>query len=220
MSGADIAGDEENPFAARSDQKKQHRGQDPARSLKGLSAKLCGEHREEEPHCRVPPRRPRQRTNFWYDEHDGLVVYDANATVIYEDTLEEDPLISNSQKENKLYAKLNMGTYVSTQERRRQKRDSALAPAELTELKQIGAEKLQTFPSYTPKFVLTVPKKTESTLLFSSRFESGNLHRASRLPSGEYNLLLRPDCPAQSCSQWFYFAVYNVKKGIPPTLSV
>jgi hypothetical protein len=52
------------------------------------------------------------------------------------------------------------------------------------------------------------------TLQFESRFESGNLQRAVKVGSTEYDLYLRPD---KGCGhvQWYYFMVRNMKPGVP-----
>lgn len=58
-----------------------------------------------------------------------------------------------------------------------------------------------------------------NTLVFESRFESGNLRRAIRVGEHEYCLLLRGDLksieearPAeQTFTQWFYFSVSNTR---------
>ena len=56
---------------------------------------------------------------------------------------------------------------------------------------------------------------SDVTLLFESRFESGNLHRATQVGEFEYDLELKFDygAPAQQ-SQWFYFRVGNTRKNI------
>jgi len=68
----------------------------------------------------------------------------------------------------------------------------------------------------------------DPTLVFESRFESGNLRRAilvspplSSSSEGEqgaammeYDLLLRPDVNTSTYAQWFYFAVRNTRRGM------
>lgn len=53
--------------------------------------------------------------------------------------------------------------------------------------------------------------KRDTTLLFESRFESGNLQRAIQLSENEYELLIRPDLKTQTNMQWFYFSVSNTR---------
>ncbi|TPP56787.1 hypothetical protein FGIG_10760 [Fasciola gigantica] len=61
----------------------------------------------------------------------------------------------------------------------------------------------------------SITKTTESEiptgdcLQFESRFESGNLQKAIRTGSNEYELYLRPDLYTSKYTQWFYFRVSN-----------
>jgi len=54
--------------------------------------------------------------------------------------------------------------------------------------------------------------KDDTTLIFESRFESGNLRRAIQIYENEYNLILKPDYFTTGHTQWFYFSVANVRK--------
>jgi hypothetical protein len=54
----------------------------------------------------------------------------------------------------------------------------------------------------------------DTTLIFESRFESGNLKRANRIGENEYNLILKYDYNTTTYTQWFYFRVQNMKKGV------
>ncbi|XP_075611643.1 cytosolic carboxypeptidase 2 [Balearica regulorum gibbericeps] len=49
----------------------------------------------------------------------------------------------------------------------------------------------------------------DTTLLFESRFESGNLQKAVKVGPYEYVLTLRPDLYTTKHTQWFYFRVQN-----------
>lgn len=53
----------------------------------------------------------------------------------------------------------------------------------------------------------------DKTLLFESRFESGNLFLAQKLSDTEYNLLMQNDINTTGHTQWFYFRVQNTFKG-------
>lgn len=55
---------------------------------------------------------------------------------------------------------------------------------------------------------------SDDDLVFESRFESGNLAKAIKITSVYYELYLRPDLYTNKHTQWFYFRVKNVKKGI------
>ncbi|NXJ14492.1 CBPC2 carboxypeptidase, partial [Odontophorus gujanensis] len=52
----------------------------------------------------------------------------------------------------------------------------------------------------------------DNTLLFESRFESGNLQKAVKVGPYEYVLTLRPDLYTAKHTQWFYFRVQNTRK--------
>jgi hypothetical protein len=53
----------------------------------------------------------------------------------------------------------------------------------------------------------------DKTLLFESRFESGNLFLAQKVNDNEYNLLMQNDINTTGHTQWFYFRVQNTKRG-------
>lgn len=52
-------------------------------------------------------------------------------------------------------------------------------------------------------------------LAFESRFESGNLRRATRIDEHEYDLEIAPDMNTRGNTQWFYFGVTNALVGVP-----
>eukprot|EP00792_Barthelona_sp_PAP020_P003925 TRINITY_DN1760_c0_g1_i1.p1 TRINITY_DN1760_c0_g1~~TRINITY_DN1760_c0_g1_i1.p1 ORF type:complete len:995 (+),score=192.08 TRINITY_DN1760_c0_g1_i1:71-3055(+) len=54
--------------------------------------------------------------------------------------------------------------------------------------------------------------QADSTLIFESRFESGNLRRAIQVTMDEYDLILSPDTNTNGHTQWFYFSVSNLRK--------
>ncbi|CAM9675104.1 unnamed protein product, partial [Laminaria digitata] len=53
----------------------------------------------------------------------------------------------------------------------------------------------------------------DDTILFESRFESGNLRSAERINESEYNLQLAFDINTDRHTQWFYFRMSNLRKG-------
>ena len=62
-------------------------------------------------------------------------------------------------------------------------------------------------PYYTPR------DEQDVTLMFESRFESGNLCRAIQVYDFEYDLILRPDINTNRHTQWFYFRISNTRRG-------
>uniref|UniRef100_A0A674H2Z9 Cytosolic carboxypeptidase 2 n=1 Tax=Taeniopygia guttata TaxID=59729 RepID=A0A674H2Z9_TAEGU len=65
-------------------------------------------------------------------------------------------------------------------------------------------------PFSSPAAPLEGPQDT--TLLFESRFESGNLQKAIKVGPYEYVLMLRPDLYTAKHTQWFYFRVQNTRQ--------
>ncbi len=53
----------------------------------------------------------------------------------------------------------------------------------------------------------------DDTLVFESRFESGNLKRAIQTGAYEYDLMMNPDFGTGTFMQWYYFRVSNTRKG-------
>jgi len=47
--------------------------------------------------------------------------------------------------------------------------------------------------------------RSDKTLLFESRFESGNLYLAQKVSDTEYNLLMQNDINTNGHTQWFFF---------------
>ncbi|XP_078671225.1 uncharacterized protein LOC144911228 isoform X16 [Branchiostoma floridae x Branchiostoma belcheri] len=62
---------------------------------------------------------------------------------------------------------------------------------------------------------ITVKLKDENdkTLMFESRFESGNLMKAVQVGEFDYELYLRQDLYTDKHTQWYYFRVQNARKG-------
>lgn len=57
----------------------------------------------------------------------------------------------------------------------------------------------------------TLAAPIEAALKFESRFESGNLNRASRVSEDEYNLTLEFDFHTKGHTQWYYFSACPYK---------
>jgi hypothetical protein len=55
---------------------------------------------------------------------------------------------------------------------------------------------------------------SDKTLLFESRFESGNLYLAQKVSEQEYNLLMQNDINTNGHTQWFFFRVSNTRKNL------
>ena len=60
-----------------------------------------------------------------------------------------------------------------------------------------------------PQYQIAVPP-LHNMLIFDSRFESGNLRKASKVNNVEYNLWLENDLNTKGHTQWYYFkCVYS-----------
>lgn len=60
----------------------------------------------------------------------------------------------------------------------------------------------------------------DNTLIFESRFESGNLLAVTKIEDFEYHLILQNDTNTVGYNQWFFFRVKNVKKGTTIKLNI
>ena len=69
-----------------------------------------------------------------------------------------------------------------------------------------GAYSAELRSFYTPS------SPSDTTLVFESRFESGNLRTAFQVSSTEYDLSIRPDFNTSHHTQWFYFSLRNTRK--------
>lgn len=59
-----------------------------------------------------------------------------------------------------------------------------------------------------------LPSSAEDcTLVFESRFETGNLRRAIQVYEFEYDLILKYDYNTKGNTQWYYFSVSNTREG-------
>jgi hypothetical protein len=54
----------------------------------------------------------------------------------------------------------------------------------------------------------------DTTLVFESRFECGNLRRAFQKLEYEYNLILSTDYNTTGHTQWYFFSVANTRRNI------
>nr|XP_045017454.1 cytosolic carboxypeptidase 2 isoform X1 [Jaculus jaculus] len=64
------------------------------------------------------------------------------------------------------------------------------------------------------ELAVTLQGPEDNTLLFESRFESGNLQKAVKVGTYEYELTLRTDLYTNKHTQWFYFRVQNTRKNV------
>ena len=61
---------------------------------------------------------------------------------------------------------------------------------------------------------------SDRTLVFESRFESGNLALATKVDYRNYQLVLQNDINTRGHTQWFYFRVSNTTQALPVTFEI
>lgn len=74
------------------------------------------------------------------------------------------------------------------------------------------------YTSLNPYYV--VQDENDTTLVFESRFESGNLRRVIQVEDFEYDLYLRNDYNSQGYTQWYFFSIANVKANVKYTFNL
>ena len=62
--------------------------------------------------------------------------------------------------------------------------------------------------------------RRDKTLIFESKFESGNLYLAQKVSDVEYNLLMQNDINTNGHTQWFYYQVKNTRKNQTVTFKI
>ncbi|PFX25530.1 Cytosolic carboxypeptidase 2 [Stylophora pistillata] len=72
----------------------------------------------------------------------------------------------------------------------------------------VGGTQISNKPFY------KIKSPEDSTLLFESRFECGNLLRAVKVNDSEYQLWLRNDLYTNKHTQWYYFRVQNTRPAV------
>lgn len=65
-----------------------------------------------------------------------------------------------------------------------------------------------------PKQFYKLKGPEDKTLIFESRFESGNLLAAVKISDLEYDLVLQNDINTNGHTQWYFFRVSNMRKGM------
>ena len=59
-----------------------------------------------------------------------------------------------------------------------------------------------------------IKDEEDKTLVFESRFESGNLYSVMKVNDNEYHLWLQNDVNTMGHTQWFFFRVQNTRKDL------
>ena len=80
------------------------------------------------------------------------------------------------------------------------------------DLEQSAGIMLTTFVSQALQAWYTPENSSDETLVFESRFESGNLRRSIQVYQNEYDLILRPDINTRGHTQWYFFSMSNTRR--------
>ena len=80
-------------------------------------------------------------------------------------------------------------------------------------LDSLSVHKIKSTSKTSTKQFYTPTSEEDRTLVFESRFESGNLNLAIKISDNEYNLMLQNDINTNGHTQWFFFRVTNTFKG-------
>jgi hypothetical protein len=158
-------------------------------------------------------------SNYTYTR-DGIMVYDINANILI-DKLEESTngmseqdynVFKNSTPVNEYDKNMGFGYYQKFKSYRNE-----LAPFSGLEFASDHERKIYEFlPPFKKRKVhekvkdLRIPNN-ENVIFFNSEFESGNLHRATRISEFEYNIQLEYDKNSRNYTQWYYFSCRNMK---------
>ena len=72
-------------------------------------------------------------------------------------------------------------------------------------LDSLSIHKVKNTSKISAKQYYTPIDENDKTLIFESRFESGNLNLAIKMSDNEYNLMLQNDINTNGHTQWFFF---------------
>jgi len=91
-----------------------------------------------------------------------------------------------------------------------------LVPSESLQSEQhyYSGIEVELLPYYQPK------DDMDKTLIFESRFESGNLALALKRSECEYDLFMQNDINTRGHTQWFFFRASNTQKGKTVTFNI
>jgi|LauGreDrversion4_2_1035121.scaffolds.fasta_scaffold162422_3 hypothetical protein len=92
--------------------------------------------------------------------------------------------------------------------------------SDLTLENEVNLNDISSMNESNSAFVHKLKDENDSTLIFESRFESGNLLYASKVKEDEYHLLLQCDTNTFGYTKWFYFRVSNTRKNMKVKLNI
>lgn len=92
--------------------------------------------------------------------------------------------------------------------------------SELSLLNEVNLNDISTINESKSAFVYKPKDDNDTTLIFESRFESGNLLYASKVKDDEYNLISQCDTNTIGYTKWFYFRISNTRKNMRVKLNI
>lgn len=133
---------------------------------------------------------------------------------IDEKDLIELPLVAPSEGVNEPYQKkytFNSNNLPYSMEQPHQYSQQRPSDAKQTGAQDRKGPRLNRYYETLPPFYKLKSDK-DHTLLFESRFESGNLRRAVKISDCEYDLHLKNDYGTNGYTQWYFFEIKNARK--------
>ena len=136
--------------------------------------------------------------------------------VVY-DSIELSPYYSGSSDEDKYFDESKYIHPVTTEQDRK---PGAYAPEGYFKFReQSTTHGLMRYYSDL-KTYYKLKDQYDETLIFESRFESGNLRRVVQTGSYEYDLYLNPDHNTNSFTQWYFFRIQNTRRNCQYTFNI
>jgi hypothetical protein len=133
-----------------------------------------------------------------------------NERVVYDST-ELSPYYNNSGPQEERY--FDESKYVHPVVTEQDRKPGAYAPEGYFKFKEASVTHgvMRYYSDLNPYYKLK--DDNDTTLVFESRFESGNLKRVIQTGDYEYDLYLNPDFSTGTFTQWYFFRITNTRKG-------
>jgi hypothetical protein len=136
--------------------------------------------------------------------------------VVY-DSMELSPYYSGTSEEDKYFDESKYIHPVTTEQDRK---PGAYAPEGYFKFRdQSTTHGLMRYYSDL-KTYYKIKDQYDDTLVFESRFESGNLRRVIQTGDYEYDLYLNPDHNTNSFTQWYFFRIQNTRRNRQYTINI
>lgn len=134
----------------------------------------------------------------------------SNERVVY-DSVELSPYYNNSGPQEERY--FDESKYVHPVVTEQDRKPGAYAPEGYFKFKEASSTHgvMRYYTHLNTYYKLK--DDNDNTLVFESRFESGNLKRVIQTGDYEYDLYLNPDYSTGTFTQWYFFRISNTRKG-------